>query len=392
MKTAPYRLIRIQTRSWDFALRNVLGQFVIERLIRSLLECHCECVIEIDNLLPQHIQKYEELKRRFKLQTQHLHWSEVSVQKMPLWTFYGDCQYPMSFFSWFNKTHRLDRKPTQIFDKLSQLMAQYGDSSAENFERVVYEGVGYFEEGRDSMPSVWMCEQNFFEEMRIKTPGIIARNINKRFSFAMTRFFVKFKISPHALTVLTFLIGIGGGGSLISGDYLVRVFGALCLQLSSILDGCDGEVARLKNKRTTFGAWFDTIADDFVNNIFFLFLLIGYLQENPPAFVVKWGILTFFATLWVSFFLYHGMILTRNPQAGDFTLSWLRRQNHKSESESKIYGKLKLFFKRDFFIFLSMILIILDQRDVLLVLFLPVWVTSFLYGLSFINDIMRRAR
>ena len=47
--------------------------------------------------------------------------------------------------------------------------------------------------------------------------------------------------------------------------------GALLAQLSSILDGCDGEIARLKLLESKFGGWFDRVLDRYSD----LFILTG---------------------------------------------------------------------------------------------------------------------
>jgi hypothetical protein len=41
--------------------------------------------------------------------------------------------------------------------------------------------------------------------------------------------------------------------------------GFLLAQAQSILDGCDGELARVRFQQTSIGEWLDTIVDDFLN-------------------------------------------------------------------------------------------------------------------------------
>ena len=44
-------------------------------------------------------------------------------------------------------------------------------------------------------------------------------------------------------------------------------------QTSSILDGCDGEIARLKLMKSEFGAWYDRVLDRYSD----LFILTGFI-------------------------------------------------------------------------------------------------------------------
>ena len=53
--------------------------------------------------------------------------------------------------------------------------------------------------------------------------------------------------------------------------YVNLVIGAILAQFASVLDGCDGEIARLKFQDTEFGGWFDAVLDRYAD----AFLLFG---------------------------------------------------------------------------------------------------------------------
>jgi CDP-L-myo-inositol myo-inositolphosphotransferase len=55
------------------------------------------------------------------------------------------------------------------------------------------------------------------------------------------------------------------------GGYINLAIGAIMTQISSIVDGCDGEIARLKFAATDFGGWFDAVLDRYAD----AFLLFG---------------------------------------------------------------------------------------------------------------------
>jgi hypothetical protein len=50
-----------------------------------------------------------------------------------------------------------------------------------------------------------------------------------------------------------------------NGTYDSVLMGFLLLQSQSILDGCDGELARVRFQQTSIGEWLDTIVDDVLN-------------------------------------------------------------------------------------------------------------------------------
>jgi phosphatidylglycerophosphate synthase len=60
------------------------------------------------------------------------------------------------------------------------------------------------------------------------------------------------------------------------------LIGALILQAATILDRCDGEVARIKLRESKFGQWFDTALDQI--SYFSMFLGISICMNNPKFF------------------------------------------------------------------------------------------------------------
>ncbi|MBA7554908.1 Bifunctional IPC transferase and DIPP synthase [subsurface metagenome] len=69
------------------------------------------------------------------------------------------------------------------------------------------------------------------------------------------------------------------------------LIGGVLAQVSSIVDGCDGEVARLKFQTSEFGGWYDAVLDRYADAFLlfgltyyvyfpggrFLYLLVGFL-------------------------------------------------------------------------------------------------------------------
>ena len=87
------------------------------------------------------------------------------------------------------------------------------------------------------------------------TDGIYAR-LNRRISIPISRQLIKFPVTANMVTIFTLGVGFSSGAFFaieldIGAYYWAR---SLCL-FSSILDGCDGEVARLKLQESAFGCW-----------------------------------------------------------------------------------------------------------------------------------------
>jgi len=102
------------------------------------------------------------------------------------------------------------------------------------------------------------------------TDGMYAR-LNRRISIPISRQLIKFPISANMVSIFTLAVGILSAAFFALGGYWNTVLGALLCLFASILDGCDGEVARLKLLESDFGCWLETVCD----YVFYLFLLVG---------------------------------------------------------------------------------------------------------------------
>lgn len=112
------------------------------------------------------------------------------------------------------------------------------------------------------------------EERMIKpTDGLFAR-WNRKISLPLSRLLVHTPLTPNGITYLTLLVGAAAGFLLSRGAYLEMLLGAVLVQASSILDGNDGELARLKIEDSDYGTWLDTVCDYI--SYFLTFGGIGY--------------------------------------------------------------------------------------------------------------------
>src|SRR5947209_18441408 len=102
--------------------------------------------------------------------------------------------------------------------------------------------------------------------------GFASRFLNRPISRRVTRLLLKFPIHPSAWTILIFFLPVIGCVFLVRGDYLNVVIGAAIFQAFSILDGCDGEIARAKNLESKFGERLDHFCD-FAGSLLFVIAL-----------------------------------------------------------------------------------------------------------------------
>jgi CDP-L-myo-inositol myo-inositolphosphotransferase len=93
--------------------------------------------------------------------------------------------------------------------------------------------------------------------------GAVSRWINRPLSRPISRVLIRTGMSPNAVTVLAFVIALAGAGAIAAGTVwpLALVAGGLLVQLASIVDGVDGEVARASLRESEAGEFLDSVLD-----------------------------------------------------------------------------------------------------------------------------------
>ena len=72
-------------------------------------------------------------------------------------------------------------------------------------------------------------------------------------------------LTPNQVTLIAWAIGLLAALCFAHGSWVSGVLGALLLQWSSVIDCCDGEVARLKFLESTSGYYLDITCDNIVH-------------------------------------------------------------------------------------------------------------------------------
>jgi hypothetical protein len=105
--------------------------------------------------------------------------------------------------------------------------------------------------------------------------GFVSRFLNRPISRRVSRVLLKFPIHPNAWTISIFVLPLIACAFAVRGDYVSVVIGAAIFQLYSILDGCDGEIARAKGLESKFGERLDYFCDFLASILFILALGFG---------------------------------------------------------------------------------------------------------------------
>src|SRR5262249_15867431 len=108
----------------------------------------------------------------------------------------------------------------------------------------------------------------------------------------LTRLLLPTGVSPNQVTIASIVVGIVGGAWFAVGTPSAAMVGALLFLLSTIVDGCDGEIARLTFRESTIGARLAILGANVVRRFLFGGIAIGlYRRSDDPVVAVLGSIL-----------------------------------------------------------------------------------------------------
>ena len=117
-----------------------------------------------------------------------------------------------------------------------------------------------------------------------ESEGFMSRHVERKISLAVTRRLVNTRITPNAMTLASVGIGLFGAFLFAAPKRSYHVLGALLFWLHSVLDGCDGELARLKFTESRWGGLMDFWGDNIVHSAVFSAIAAGdHLREPGPV-------------------------------------------------------------------------------------------------------------
>ncbi len=128
----------------------------------------------------------------------------------------------------------------------------------------------------DTHDDLKFAEKKLLGTLPKSTDYPIARIFNRKVSIQITKFLIKTPITPNIISLLILALAIFTSFLLAKGNYPWILIGGVLIQLASILDGCDGEIARLKFAGSKWGAWFDGAMDKYVDTFIVAGLAHGY--------------------------------------------------------------------------------------------------------------------
>lgn len=196
----------------------------------------------------------------------------------------------------------------------------------------------------DTQESLKHAEKRMLESLTKETDGIISRHINRKISSKISKVLVRTRITPNQMSVVAFALALVSAVLFLQGEFLYLIVAGLIVQLSSILDGCDGEIARLKFQQSSYGAWFDAVLDRYADALIIIGMVYGYWRVYADY------------TIWIVGFV---------ALIGSFMISYTA---DKHDTVFRVKGNRGIMIRRDMRLFLIMLGALLNQVFYILII------------------------
>ena len=97
--------------------------------------------------------------------------------------------------------------------------------------------------------------------------GFVSRHLNRPISRPLARLLSHTPVTPNQVSIASLGIALASFLSFVYGSHIAA---ALLAQASSIVDGIDGDLARLKGMTSAFGGFMDAILDRYADSLIIL--------------------------------------------------------------------------------------------------------------------------
>jgi CDP-L-myo-inositol myo-inositolphosphotransferase len=175
----------------------------------------------------------------------------------------------------------------------------------------------------DTPDALREAEQRLMRDQGRKTrDGPVSRHLNRPVSRWLSRTLVRTTVTPNQISLVSWTLSCVAAGLMALSGYPALAIGGVLAQLASIIDGCDGEIARLKHSQSEFGGWFDAVLDRYADAV----LLFGLMWHEFAATGTNLSVVLGFAAIVGSFLnsytadKYDGLMAQRLQGASYFRL------------------------------------------------------------------------
>ena len=158
----------------------------------------------------------------------------------------------------------------------------------------ILDNKGKFWSDCDTYKDVKFAEKKLLASLSKPADGILSKKFNRKVSAFITSFLIKTPITPNMISAFIPVLAIFAFFILSRGTQMSFILGGILIQFLSIIDGCDGEISRLKFQKSVFGTWLDPILDRYVDMLLIAGMAYGYWNAIGNNLVLFMAVMVIF--------------------------------------------------------------------------------------------------
>jgi 1L-myo-inositol 1-phosphate cytidylyltransferase / CDP-L-myo-inositol myo-inositolphosphotransferase len=186
-----------------------------------------------------------------------------------------------------------------------------------------------------------IAERRLLRGLVKDTDGFMARHFDRHISLQISRRLATTSVKPTQISMLSAAIGVCGAPFFLSAHWAWQTVGALLFLLHSIVDGCDGELARLKFQESRYGGLLDFWGDNVVHVAVFGCIAVGWALSANATWPLWLGAAAIAGTLGSAGFVYWRQLRVKDGSGPLFT-------SVASAPDDRLAGMLDAASRRDF--------------------------------------------
>ncbi len=210
----------------------------------------------------------------------------------------------------------------------------------------------------DTPEDLAAAERKLLAALTKPSDGWVSRHLNRPVSKRISRLLVDTPVTPNQISVAAMLITFVGAAFAVLGGYLNFLLAGALFHFASIVDGTDGEVAKLKFLESRRGEWIDTVCDNVSYLVFIFAVVVGVYRSDVPDFYVYAGVVGLLAG--AASIVNLTSYVARERASGSF-LSVRYGYQDGTDWVSRVLQAVHFAGKRDFFAFFAFVLAIFGQ-------------------------------
>ena len=147
---------------------------------------------------------------------------------------------------------------------------------------------------------------HMLQRLNIKTEdNPVTKHCYRPLSRPLTQLLIHTPFTPNQISFAVGVLGVFGCWLTAQAGQAALIWGAAIIFFAGVLDGCDGEIARLKLVYSPIGAWIDTVVDEITTTGYFIGIALHTYRHHPESWIghsIWVGTLAYVATIYAIYY------------------------------------------------------------------------------------------